>query len=249
MADLNERIQLVLDLGPKIVKDPKSLSFDEKRLVHSVYLQVTGQVKRKDCSTCLVEIYFELKSINKNQITNIMNKLFKLKDGSVIGFHGLGQDYTNANLTNKAALTILKKNPGCKKYFTQLPHNWEDLVLGYDYKMSNEQVDALIAGKAVTVSEVFEESPIETTEVTAEENNEIVPAVEEKIDSDTSEVNSTIDSPVSAEEFDPIKQSLEGLTKKDLQKKCADLDLPKKDWEKLNVENLKTYLVRKIKEA
>lgn len=53
------------------------------------------------------------------------NCQFKLAPGKVISLHGLAHVYTNANLTDDAALDILKRAPRVIGWFTEYPPDWE----------------------------------------------------------------------------------------------------------------------------
>lgn len=148
-----DQILKVLSLKEKACKAPHTFTQEERNLYHNVYYKLTGTRKKTRCSTCLTEIYFEVKSLSK-QKTIIMKSQskFSLKPGVVIGFHGMAQDYTNANLTDRAALMILKRSRGSIKHFNSFPENWMEMVGQFDLTMKDEQLETLINGEVASSS-------------------------------------------------------------------------------------------------
>lgn len=143
-------IEQVIELKDRIFKN--KLTPEEQRFIRQIYFNSTGKKKKGGCSTCFVEMFMELKSINPKQYIPMKDKLFLIEDGEVLSMHGVSESYTNANLNNRGALTMLKLNRGCIKFFTKVPENWASLVDKFDIRMTDDQADALVAGLSIKVS-------------------------------------------------------------------------------------------------
>lgn len=137
-----EEINKVLELKEKIFK--KKLSNEESKFIRQVYYNKFSIRLRSNCGTCIIDAYFELKNLTNEKIKTMSKRLFKIKDGEVLSMHGIAESYTNANMTNRAALTMLKLNRGCIKFFTQFPENWSDLAENFDLRMTELEADELV---------------------------------------------------------------------------------------------------------
>lgn len=154
-----EQLQKVFDLKDKIFK--KNLSKQESAIVAKIYFDFFGIRLRTGCGTCLIEAYFELKNLTKEKLEQMKNRLFKIKEGEVLGMHGMAESYTNANLTNRGALTVLKLNRGCIRLFTAFPENWEALATSFNLRMTEQEADALCAGtKYESPKQAENENPV-----------------------------------------------------------------------------------------
>lgn len=148
MVEINK----VLELKDKIFKN--KLSDSELYFVKQVYFNTFGKRLNSGCGTCIVEAYLELKSLTKSKIENMKNKKFEIKEGEVLSMHGMAESFTNANLTNRGALTVLKLNKGCIKFFTKFPEDWHKLVAKFDLKMSDEQANEIVEEKKTSFENV-----------------------------------------------------------------------------------------------
>lgn len=159
-----DQINKVIELKDKIFK--KKLSKDETQFIRKVYFGVFGKRLSGTCGTCIIDAYFELKNLTKQKIESMKNRLFQIKDGEVLSMHGMAESYTNANLTNRAALTVLKLNRGCIKFFTKFPENWAQLAESFDLRMTEAQADALVvsgngaSGEFISNSFSANENPV-----------------------------------------------------------------------------------------
>ena len=125
-------IKRIIDFDTRIL-NKENLSGPEKSLVDNTYQKIFGlKIKEKKCADCYLEAYIKLKKL---YLTNLKNKTlmgqFSLQPGKNIKLHGFPTVYTNANITDEAAISILKKFPAALKFFQTYPSNWRHLC-GFD---------------------------------------------------------------------------------------------------------------------
>jgi hypothetical protein len=88
-----------------------------------------GLNKSKNCG-CLDDLFYMLKTISKSKIElkqlQMENK-FKLKPGILLFLDGT--HYSNANITDKKSIEILKRFPVKIKDFETYPEDWEKLAV------------------------------------------------------------------------------------------------------------------------
>jgi hypothetical protein len=98
------------------------------------------------CGNCFFDAYMEL--IN---IKNMEETKFQVKRGVII-YDPVNQDagkiLTFSNCTDELALYHLKHNPGCKKYFSVLPENIDELLEEYGKEEKKPVKTALTSGKS-----------------------------------------------------------------------------------------------------
>ena len=86
------------------------------------------------CSNCYFDAYIQLKSLNIDTVMEKIKCLFLLLAGALL-HDVINQDNdllcSNANITDDLALYHLKTNPGCRKYFQELPENVDELIAAY----------------------------------------------------------------------------------------------------------------------
>ncbi len=82
--------------------------------------------KAQKCE-CIEDLFFALKRPNiVNKITEIMEKEFHVKKGSVV--MSFGADTITEHSTDKQCISALKNNPMLIKYFEKVPENWQSIV-------------------------------------------------------------------------------------------------------------------------
>lgn len=94
-----------------------------------LYVRATGLKLNKSCSDCWMDAYIVLMTIK--QITTMQEKNFELKAGALlidVVNHDNAKLCTRHNLTDELALYHLKTNPACRKKFSKLPDNIEELL-------------------------------------------------------------------------------------------------------------------------
>ena len=94
-----------------------------------LYVRATGLKLNKSCSDCWMDAYIVLMTIKK--ITTMQEKNFELKAGALlidVVNHDNAKLCTRHNLTDELALYHLKTNPACRKKFSKLPDNIEELL-------------------------------------------------------------------------------------------------------------------------
>ena len=94
-----------------------------------LYVRATGLKLNKSCSDCWMDAYIVLMTIK--QITTMQEKNFELKAVALlidVVNHDNAKLCTRHNLTDELALYHLKTNPACRKKFSKLPDNIEELL-------------------------------------------------------------------------------------------------------------------------
>lgn len=132
---MEDKIQEVLSIGNKYF-NKNALDSREKKLLKDVYKYFSGQNITENCGQCYSEAYLyivKLKSYKK------MKQNFKLKEGKILMVIGHADVYTNQNLTDEAAISILKVNPKLISKFEVFPDDWEDLVKKSGNKSKKEK--------------------------------------------------------------------------------------------------------------
>lgn len=136
--------QEVLQIGTRCY-DKSKLTTTEKRLLLAAYRRHTGKQLQENCGNCYAKIYlyFLNKSNNLNQpITMETNKKFRIKEGKRIMLHGMSEVYTNANITDEAAMQILHRSPKAIQLFSDYPNDWRERAAAHVRTKTN--------GKAAT---------------------------------------------------------------------------------------------------
>lgn len=84
---------------------------------------------------CVEIFFFNLQMLLMNpdleiKIKQMNEQKFKLKKGKVVRNHNLVSSYTQANMTDEIAITLLKQSKSYIKLFESYPDNWEAIVAG-----------------------------------------------------------------------------------------------------------------------
>lgn len=114
----------------------------------SLYFTLFGKtIPNKGCSDCYRDAYIEIKLKLKNIKEMPKKSEFVLKPGAIITFFGESQCYSNANITDEAALRFLSLNPRNESLFEALPADWRSLLsrIDNDTDVDTEDKDAIIA--------------------------------------------------------------------------------------------------------
>lgn len=120
----------------------------DRSYLDSLYYNLFGrEITNKGCGDCYRDAYMEI--CIKLKKTKAMPKKsdFVLKAGAIITFFGEAKCYSNANLTDEAALRFLALNPNNEKLFESLPADWQSRLPKSDNapKEEAEDKDAVIA--------------------------------------------------------------------------------------------------------
>lgn len=105
----------------------------DRSLLDSLYFNIFGrEITNRGCSDCYRDAYMEI-LIHLKRTKTMPNKSdFVLKAGAIITFFGEPKCYSNANITNEAALRFLSMNPANEKLFEHLPEGWKSQLLKSD---------------------------------------------------------------------------------------------------------------------
>lgn len=101
--------------------------------LEALYERATGLKLNKSCSDCWMDAYIVLMTIK--QITTMQEKNFELKAGALlidVVSHDNAKLCSRHNLTDELALYHLKTNPACRKKFSKVPENLDELLAAMD---------------------------------------------------------------------------------------------------------------------
>ena len=87
------------------------------------------------------------------ETTNQNTQTFKLKAEALIIVPGTSKSYSNANLTDEAALDYLAKNPNRKQIFAKMPDDIDEQIANYKAGTPAPKVVKLNADELVTIGE------------------------------------------------------------------------------------------------
>lgn len=134
-----ETIQCLTEMGSRY---NDGFSSPDRSYLDSLYFTLFGRsIPNKNCSDCYRDAYMEIKiKLNK---TKAMPKKsdFVLKAGAIITFFGEPVCYSNANITDEAALRFLAMNPRNESLFESLPEDWKSRLPKSDTDNSAEAED------------------------------------------------------------------------------------------------------------
>lgn len=119
----------------------------DRSYLDSLYYNLFGrEITNKGCGDCYRDAYMEI-CIKLKKTKAMPNKSdFVLKAGAIITFFGEAKCYSNANLTDEAALRFLALNPNNEKLFESLPSDWQTRLPKSDEAPEEvEDKDAIIA--------------------------------------------------------------------------------------------------------
>lgn len=118
----------------------------DRSLLDSLYFTIFGrEITNRGCSDCYRDAYMEILIYLKRTNTMPKKSDFVLKPGAIITFFGEPKCYSNANITDEAALRFLALNPSNEKLFESLPADWKSRLPNSDASTEPEDKDAVIA--------------------------------------------------------------------------------------------------------
>ena len=117
----------------------------DRSLLDSLYFNIFGrEITNRGCSDCYRDAYMEILIYLKRNKAMPKKSDFVLKPGAIITFFGEPKCYSNANITDEAALRFLAMNPSNEKLFEHLPEDWKSRLPKSDTP-EVEDKDAVIA--------------------------------------------------------------------------------------------------------
>lgn len=88
----------------------------------TIHKAVFGTGFTPGCKKCVVKAYHEVSDLTLEKLIAMSNAKFKLKKDVVIQFPAFSPNhFSNANLSDKDAVKILKSNPGLLQHFESYP--------------------------------------------------------------------------------------------------------------------------------
>ncbi|MCM1138998.1 MAG: hypothetical protein NC453_10560 [Muribaculum sp.] len=101
----------------------------DRMCLDSLYFTLFGrEITNKGCSNCYRDAFIEISVKLKKTKAMPKKSEYVLKPGAIITFFGERQCYTNANMTDEAALRFLSQNPLNENLFEKLPADWKERV-------------------------------------------------------------------------------------------------------------------------
>lgn len=151
---MNERIKELQNIGIDVILRNKDLKNEYVRIYKNIF-------KTDLCSTCESHIkhsFLEFNKLTNLKIETMKNRLFnfRTKDESgrddvvVLNIAATNEQLTNDKLTDERAIALLRSNKAYKKYFVNLPANWEALVAGTESLKPTPQVTIPVTEPVVT---------------------------------------------------------------------------------------------------
>lgn len=117
----------------------------DRSLLDNLYFNIFGrEITNRGCSDCYRDAYMEILIYLKRNKAMPKKSDFVLKAGAIITFFGEPKCYSNANITDEAALRFLALNPSNEKLFEKLPEDWKSRLPKSDTP-EVEDKDAVIA--------------------------------------------------------------------------------------------------------
>lgn len=117
----------------------------DRSLLDNLYFNIFGrEITNRGCSDCYRDAYMEILIYLKRNKAMPKKSDFVLKAGAIITFFGEPKCYSNANITDEAALRFLAMNPSNEKLFEHLPEGWKSRLPKSDTP-EVEDKDAVIA--------------------------------------------------------------------------------------------------------
>lgn len=117
----------------------------DRSFLDSLYFNIFGrEITNRGCSDCYRDAYMEILIYLKRNKAMPKKSDFVLKPGAIITFFGEPKCYSNANITDEAALRFLALNPANEKLFEHLPEGWKFRLPKSDVPEAEDK-DAVIA--------------------------------------------------------------------------------------------------------
>lgn len=198
----------------------ENMNDETKKLIRETYMDLGFTFNNENCNNCYEKAYRHIKKLTIENLSIMKNEncLFRLIDGKKLMSHGIAAVYTNANLTNEAALTFLKKTPGVIKFFQDYPENWREMAenfqIGKPFNATGKKAKTKSNGKPEN------ETPGQGDESTGD-------GASQTVDSNTMEL-------------------LKGKTKNELITIAENLELPSNEYEGKTKNELVEYLLTKM---
>ena len=129
-----ERLLILKSKKFNSAKDLQDALEKDNRLKHEVEVLTKHFLGRSvsGCGNCFFDAYMELINIKKME-----KKKFRVKAGTVL-YDPVSKKFdkilTAANCTDELALYHLKHNKDCKKYFSILPDDVDEMVENFEWK-------------------------------------------------------------------------------------------------------------------
>lgn len=112
----------------------------DRSLLDKLHFLLFGrEITNRGCGDCYRDAYILIYNHLKKIKAMPKPSLYKLKLGVVIQFFGESNVYSNSNLTDEIAERFLAKNSANKRFFSDLPSNWEERVATRIATASNEK--------------------------------------------------------------------------------------------------------------
>ena len=96
-----------------------------------LYRKVSGSSLNKNCSECWVDAYAVIIKADQAESEKRAKRKFDLKAGALLIDRKTGDNSKMCsmhNITDELALYHLRINPGCIRFFSRYPENWQELV-------------------------------------------------------------------------------------------------------------------------
>lgn len=104
----------------------------------TIHKAVFGTGFTPGCKKCVVKAYHEVSDLTLEKLIAMSNAKFKLKKDVVIQFPAFSPNhFSNANLSDKDAVKMLKSNPGLLQHFESYPKDDQGNVV-----LEDKQTDA-----------------------------------------------------------------------------------------------------------
>lgn len=140
-----EALQLADELKARF---DAGFSTSEKESIAKLYVEVLRkELKRTNCNDCYRDALIEVCNYLKREKKMKEKCAYSLLAGVILQDFESGKIYTNANLTDEAAESYLKKFPKQIQMFAQKPENWEERIGKTIPEDLNEELVSEIAEK------------------------------------------------------------------------------------------------------
>jgi hypothetical protein len=157
--------ELLNEVSPLIVVPKGHIDKGNATVIRflAMYKELTGKrVGEGTCHNCILDAFFELKSLNEDQLKIItMERKYKLRPNALVHFNQ--SHYTNANITDEVSLTMVMANRNQAKSFV----NGEELLADLDAGVKPAKVEKQ-KGKGGRPPKVVETPKIEDSETPAD---------------------------------------------------------------------------------
>lgn len=97
--------------------------------------------KVSGCSSCYSDAYLELMNLKTKRAMEKLESKFALRAGVLLQDvvkNDISKNMSNANISNDLSLYHLRTNPTCRKFFTRLPEDIEQMLIGIPVNVQTE---------------------------------------------------------------------------------------------------------------